>query len=173
MSKNIHISGRHDVMSLVNQYEFEPIWVVIRQPCTSCQTLNRGDSDICNTGGVSIRHFDLDCLVRVQVQAVARCLLDKLPPVSKDESLGRIGRGRWDLGYQVTEDDLNNWSVVEFECSQYCLPSCHYQWPAKLPAVSHLWRCTPGQTECSPVGMAGVALSVAAPAIFAMMRRNA
>ena len=61
---------------------------------------------------MTVPHLDVDGFVGVGIAAMPSCLLDKLPPMNKDECLSGDGIGSFDAIDELCEDDLMAMSIV-------------------------------------------------------------
>lgn len=90
MLENSQISRRGDMMSLVDQDQFETRRIVLSQPLPGSDTLHARNSDISRSARVLVRHLDFYALGRVEVLDMARRLLHEFTTMRKYQSLNCI-----------------------------------------------------------------------------------
>lgn len=66
--------------------------------------LDRGNGNVCSTGGVTVAHFYINMAVGIREGAVAGCLLDQLAAMGENECLRRQSSGG-DAINQMSEYD--------------------------------------------------------------------
>lgn len=83
-------------MCFVDEKELESGRIVSHQAVTRHHALNGSNSDVCQSRGLFLAHFDFDGLLGVEHPTVVCSLIYQLSTMSENEGLRRVGLRRLD-----------------------------------------------------------------------------